>query len=90
MELFSVIKGSLVTTLGPSETYGIRGSAFESIVTFGDLAAPLLLGIAMDVLGFSNLLATIAGISISFGFIYYLKQKIETSKQASYLSHPSP
>jgi predicted MFS family arabinose efflux permease len=37
LELFSIIQKSLVTVLGPSESYGKRGSAFESIATLGDL-----------------------------------------------------
>jgi MFS family permease len=62
LELFYVAQSSLITTLGPSETYGKRGSAFESIVTLGDLSAPLILGIGLDVLGFSNV-ALIVGFS---------------------------
>lgn len=70
LELFSMVKGSLVTTLGPAATYGVRGSAFESIITFGDLTAPLIIGIAIDMLGFSKLSYIISFIAIALGCIY--------------------
>ena len=71
LELFYVAQSSLITTLGPSETYGRRGSAFESIVTLGDLAAPLILGISLDILGFPMVTLVIAGISLVLGCGYY-------------------
>jgi len=60
LELFYVAQSALITTLGPSETYGKRGSAFESIITLGDLSAPLILGIGLDILGFSNISLIVA------------------------------
>ncbi|MDE1874748.1 MAG: MFS transporter [Patescibacteria group bacterium] len=60
LELFFVIEGSLVTTLGPAETYGERGSVFEAIITLGDLASPPLIGIAFDMIGFSGTTAVMA------------------------------
>jgi len=60
LELFYVAQNALITTLGPSETFGRRGSAFESVVTLGDLSAPLILGIGLDVLGFSSIAVVIA------------------------------
>lgn len=73
LELFSVIKASLVTTLGAAETYGLRGSAFESIVTIGDLTAPVALGIAIDRAGFSHALVMVSGAATLLGIIYYLR-----------------
>jgi len=64
LELFSVIEKSLVTTLGPPETYGQRGGAFESVVTFGDLAAPIILGVALDILGFASVSWIVAGVAL--------------------------
>lgn len=70
LELFSIIQKSLVTVLGPSESYGKRGSAFESIATLGDLAAPLVLGISLDLLGFGNVSWLIAVIALILGWAY--------------------
>jgi MFS family permease len=70
-ELLVVTGKSLVTTLGPEETYGLRGSVFEGISTLGKLAAPLLIGITLDVIGFSNMTlitAVIAG-TLGLGFV---------------------
>ncbi len=73
LELFYVVQSSLITTLGPAETYGERGSAFESIVTIGDLAAPLILGIGLDLIGFSSVAYVITAIavimSVGYGFV---------------------
>ena len=74
LELFGVIQQSLVTKLGPSETYGVRGSAFESIATIGDLAAPLFLGILLDSLGFSKVAFVIGFFALVLSFVYlYIK-----------------
>ena len=78
VELFSVVKSSLVTTLGPAESYGIRGSAFETIVTVGDLLAPLVIGVILDVLGFWQLACVVAGAAIALAAIFRLK-RIENS-----------
>ncbi|MDB5258982.1 MAG: hypothetical protein JWO73_190 [Candidatus Taylorbacteria bacterium] len=73
LELFYVAQSSLITTLGPEETYGERGSAFEGIISIGDIAAPLILGIGLDVLGFSQVAYVIAGaallLAVGFGFM---------------------
>jgi len=60
LEMFYMIQSSLITTLGPSKTYGQRGSFIEGILTLGDLSAPLILGIAFDAMGFSNVVITVA------------------------------
>jgi MFS family permease len=60
LEMFTIIQSSLITTLGPSKTYGQRGSVFEGILTLGDLSAPLILGIALDVMGFYNVVISVA------------------------------
>ncbi len=70
LELFSIIQKSLVTVLGPSESYGKRGSAFESIATLGDLTAPLILGISLDLLGFGNVAWLIAIVAVVLGCAY--------------------
>jgi len=75
LELLFVVQSSLITTLGPAETYGRRGSAFESISTLGDLVAPLILGVTLDVLGFSNVAFTIAAGAIVLAAIFLLKRK---------------
>lgn len=75
LELLVVIKSSLITTLGPQSTFGIRGSAFETIVTVGDLLTPILLGFAVDVIGFSNTLSFVAGGSILIALIYYSSKR---------------
>ena len=72
LELFAVIQKILVTTLGPSETYGQRGSAFESVATLGDLSAPLILGIALDVTGFTNVSFIIASVAVILCISYTL------------------
>lgn len=72
LELFAVIQKILVTTLGPAETYGQRGSAFESVATLGDLTAPLILGIALDVVGFTNVSTIIASVAIILCISYAL------------------
>jgi MFS family permease len=71
LELFSVTQSSLITTLGPAATYGKRGSAFEGVITFGDLLAPLLLGVGFDVLGFTKTVILIAGAGAALGASYW-------------------
>ncbi len=70
LELFYVVQSSLITTLGPAETYGERGSAFESIITLGDLVAPLILGIGLDLVGFSNVAYVMAVAAIVLSVVY--------------------
>lgn len=72
LELFAVIQKILVTTLGPAETYGQRGSAFESVATLGDLSAPLILGVALDVAGFTNVSFIIASVAVILCISYAL------------------
>jgi MFS family permease len=74
LELLFVVQSSLITTLGPAETYGRRGSVFESISTLGDLVAPLILGVTLDVLGFSNVAFTIGAGAIVLAAIFLLKR----------------
>ena len=76
LELFSVVQNSLITTLGPAETYGQRGSAFEVIVTLGDLTAPLILGIGLDILGFGNVVLIFACAAIVLAAAYH---RVETT-----------
>lgn len=75
LELFYVVQSSLITTLGPEHTYGRRGSAFEIISTFGDLAAPLILGVALDVLGFSNVTVVMGFVAIALAITFYLRKR---------------
>lgn len=70
MELFTVIGKSLVTTLGPQDRYGIRGSTFESIATIGNLLAPLLIGISFDALGFGLMASVLAGVALVLGLAF--------------------
>jgi len=74
LELFYVVQSSLITTLGSAKTYGKRGSAFESISTLGDLAAPLILGVALDVLGFSKVVFVLGAIAITLAIIFRFKK----------------
>jgi MFS family permease len=76
LELLYVIQSSLITTLGPANTYGKRGSAFECISTFGDLVAPLLLGVALDALGYSNVVFVIGAVAISLAGLFLFKRKL--------------
>lgn len=64
LEVFYLVGKSLVTILGPSETYGTRGSAFESVATLGGLVAPLLIGVSFDVLGFGPMALVLAGVCV--------------------------
>jgi len=75
LELCFVVQNSLITTLGSAKTYGKRGSAFEVISTFGDLAAPLILGIALDVLSFSKVAIIIGSFAIALAIIFSLKKE---------------
>jgi MFS family permease len=75
LELFYVVQSSLITTLGPEETYGERGSAFEAIVTIGDLIAPLILGISLDLIGFSSLAYVITAIAVILAVGYGFMRK---------------
>jgi MFS family permease len=75
LELLFVVQSSLITTLGPAHTYGKRGSAFESISTLGDLVAPLILGVALDVLGFSNIAFAIGAVAIVLATFFLLKRR---------------
>jgi MFS family permease len=70
LELFYVAQSALITTLGPSETYGRRGSAFEAVITIGDLAAPIILGVGLDLIGFSNvaLITAFAALVLAVGY----------------------
>ena len=71
LELFYIIQQSLVTVLGPSETYGRRGGAFEIIVTLGSLTAPLIIGITLDIIGFANVSLVIAATSVVLAVLYF-------------------
>ncbi len=75
LELFSVIQKRLVTTLGPAETYGERGSAFDSIIAFGDLGAPLILGISLDLLGFTNVAMVVVALAVLLGVGFSFAKK---------------
>lgn len=70
LELFYVIESSLVTTLGPRETYGARGSVFEIIVVFSDMVAPLIIGIAFDMAGFSGTVGVMAAVGLALALAY--------------------
>ncbi|MBI2623418.1 MAG: MFS transporter [Candidatus Liptonbacteria bacterium] len=70
LELFYVAQSSLITTMGSAETYGRRGSAFESVNVLGNLAAPLALGIGLDTLGFTSVVAIVAGTALVLGLCY--------------------
>lgn len=74
LELFAVIEKGLVTTLGPSATYGRRGGAFASIGDLGDIAAPLVLGATLDTIGFSGIASIIAVIALIMGGGFTLMQ----------------
>lgn len=74
VELFYVVQSSLITTLGPAETYGKRGSAFESISTLGDLVAPLLLGVIFDLIGFSDVSLVIGAVAIAFALLFHFRK----------------
>lgn len=80
IELLVVVGKAMVTTLGSEETYGLRGSLFESISTLGKLAAPLLIGISLDTLGFGNLSYIVAGIAavLAVGFIALERSSLVT------------
>lgn len=75
LELFYVAQSSLITSLGSPDTYGQRGSAFESIGTLGDLVAPLLLGIGLDILGFTGIAYVITGVAIVLAVGYRIIRK---------------
>jgi MFS family permease len=76
LELFYVVQNSLITTLGPAETYGERGSAFEGIMTLGDLVAPLILGIGLDLIGFGKVAGVVAVVSLGLAVGYSFLKKI--------------
>ena len=75
LELFYVAQSALITTLGPSESYGRRGSAFESVITLGDLTAPIILGVGLDILGFSNvaLITAVIALVLAVGYRWVKK-----------------
>ncbi len=62
LEWFAIIQKGLVTSFSSPATYGERGSAFEGIINLGDLTAPLLLGILLDIMGFSTTALIVAGV----------------------------
>jgi MFS family permease len=64
VELFAVIKGRQVTLTSSTNQYGLRGSIFESLTTGGEFIAPIMLGLTIDILSFSNLLMLIAGAAV--------------------------
>ena len=77
LELFFVVEGSLVTTLGPEDRYGERGSAFESISVIGDFGSPLLLGVALDMLGFNQVLVVMAALAFLLAIVYVKVRKMK-------------
>lgn len=70
LEIIYIVQSSLITTLGPAESYGERGSAFEGINVLGDLLAPLLLGICLDVIGFDGVSIAVAVVAVVLALIY--------------------
>jgi MFS family permease len=77
LELFSVVKGSLITVLGPANRYGIRCGVFESIGNIGDIAAPIAIGVGIDSFGFSKLsiMVVVAAIVLSMVFCWKRDRK---------------
>ena len=84
LELFYVAESSLITTLGPAETYGRRGGAFESINVLGDMVAPIIIGVALDMMGFANLSYVIAFLAVILTVVYWFMK--EESPQIRRLS----
>lgn len=76
LELFYVAESSLVTTLGPEETYGERGSAFEGVTVLGDMVAPLILGVSLDMLGFGNVALTIACTAFALAIVFRVVREV--------------
>jgi MFS family permease len=73
VELFDIIQHSLVTTLGPASSYGQRGSVFESIQSLGDVVSPILLGVALDILGFKDVAFAVAALALLLCFVGVLR-----------------
>jgi len=83
LEMFWVVESNLITTLGPAETYGRRGGAFEIIVVLGDLVAPLILGISLDIIGFGSVSLAIASVAIVLGAIYHIATIVWSKKSVA-------
>lgn len=74
-ECFIIVQRREIVTLGPAATSGQRGGAFESIMTLGNLSAPVLLGTALDTVGFESVLGIVACIALFLSFTYIVTQR---------------
>jgi MFS family permease len=71
VELLSILQKSLATALSPAEHYGRLESVFSVIGGISDLAAPPILGVALDLMGFSLLAALLAAVACFFAVVFF-------------------
>lgn len=71
IETFIIVSKKMLTSMSLPNEYGERGSTFESIGVLGNLAGPLLLGVSLDMLGFSGtaIWITVFAFIVGIGFM---------------------
>lgn len=70
LELFTLVQVSLSSKVGSIDARGGGAGAFESLATFGDLLAPVVLGILLDSLGFAKVAFVVAFVSAALAIVY--------------------
>ncbi|MEJ0053872.1 MAG: MFS transporter [bacterium] len=92
VEFLSILQKSLATALTPPDHYGRLESVFSVIGGISDLAAPVMLGVALDFMGFpllASLLATIACF-LAIVFFFHTRRGARSSLRHLRLAPPPP
>jgi MFS family permease len=90
VELLSIVQKSLATALSPVEHYGRLDSVFQIIGGISDLAAPPILGIALDLMGFSVVASLLAAIACFLAIVFFFHTRPESRSQLRKLHLVSP
>ncbi len=72
IELLSILQRSIATRLSSAGHWGRLDSVFAIITGISDLAAPPILGIALDLLGFPALAGILAAIALFLALTFFL------------------
>jgi MFS family permease len=75
MELVSIIQRNLATKHSTADRYGRLDSVFGVIGGIGDLAAPPVVGAALDMAGFSWVAALLGGIAVAFAMVFIVNAR---------------
>lgn len=90
IELISVVRQSLATTLSSEDHYGRLGAVFGVITGISDLAAPPILGVTLDMIGFPALSATLAAIALFIAIVLFFHTRPGAYSRLRHLNFFTP